>query len=171
MFTATKPSKKRRFLLKISLFIIAFFLIGFYQKQSLTSGVAPTFMSKNLTGQTIGLTDQPKQATLVHFWATWCSICSLENSNIQAIVKDNKYPVLNIARQSGSDESLKNYALDNQLDLATIVNDFSGSLSKLYRVEATPISFIIDKKGIIAFRDVGYTTELSLKLKLWWANL
>jgi thiol-disulfide isomerase/thioredoxin len=46
----------------------------------------------------------PNQAVLIHFWATWCSICRLENDNIQAISQD--YRVLNIAMQSGTDTEL-----------------------------------------------------------------
>ncbi len=170
MLNITQVKKTKKFILKAALVIAVIVLIRFFQQQDLTIGVAPTFLSKNLLGGEIGLNSPPKTATLVHFWATWCGVCALENDNIQAIVEQKKYPVLNIAWQSGSNESLLQYAKDKKLDPNQIINDQYGTLAKLYGANATPISFIVDKQGNIAFSEVGYTTQLGLQLRLWWAN-
>ncbi len=163
--------KYRRIVLQIVLVIIAIIFIRFYQQQGIATELAPTFISNSINDKQIALTTNENNASLVHFWATWCGICALENSNIQNIIKDSNYNIINIAWQSGNNEQLIKYAEDNNLDINTIINDQYGTLANAYGVSATPSSFIIDKQGNIKFIEIGYTTELGLRLRLWWANL
>lgn len=46
-----------------------------------------------------------------------------------------------------------------------------GSISEMWGVHAVPASFIIAPDGTIQFVEVGYPTELGLRLRLWWARL
>jgi hypothetical protein len=93
----------------------------------------------------------------------------MENDNIQAI--GEHYKTLNIAIESGSDEEIIQYAVKNDLKLDNIINDSSGSISRLFRVNATPTSFIVSPDGLIEFSEVGYTTRLGLWLRLWWSGI
>ncbi len=149
--------------------ILAIFVIRAWQQQDLSVGMVPSFTSQTLSGQVVNSNPLPDQAILIHFWATWCSICRLENDNIQALSKD--YKVLNIAMQSGTDAELKKYANEHNMRLDNIINDNSGSLAKLFGVRATPSSFFINTKGKIQFVEVGYVTTWGYKLRLWWAGL
>ncbi|WP_249360578.1 redoxin domain-containing protein [Bathymodiolus heckerae thiotrophic gill symbiont] len=155
--------------MKFIMVILAIFLIREYQQQDLTSGLVPSFSSKTLSGEVMNSNPLPDQAILVHFWAVWCPICNLENDNIQALSKD--YKVLNIAIQSGTDLEIETYAEDNNMALDNLINDRSGSISKLFGVKGTPSSFIINPKGRIQFTEVGYVTTLGYRLRLWWAGL
>ncbi len=149
--------------------ILAIFVIRAWQQQDLSVGMVPSFTSQTLSGQVVNSNPLPDQAMLIHFWATWCSICRLENDNIQALSKD--YKVLNIAMQSGTNTELKKYANKHNMRLDNIINDNSGSLAKLFGVRATPSSFFINTKGKIQFVEVGYVTTWGYKLRLWWAGL
>ncbi len=149
--------------------ILAIFVIRAWQQQDLSVGMVPSFTSQTLSGQVVNSNPLPDQAILIHFWATWCSICRLENDNIQALSKD--YKVLNIAMQSGTDAELKKYANKHNMRLDNIINDNSGSLAKLFGVRATPSSFFINTKGKNQFVEVGYVTTWGYKLRLWWAGL
>ncbi len=149
--------------------ILAIFVIRAWQQQDLSVGMVPSFTSQTLSGQVVNSNPLPDQAMLIHFWATWCSICRLKNDNIQALSKD--YKVLNIAMQSGTNTELKKYANKHNMRLDNIINDNSGSLAKLFGVRATPSSFFINTKGKIQFVEVGYVTTWGYKLRLWWAGL
>ncbi|CAB5496328.1 redoxin domain-containing protein [Bathymodiolus thermophilus thioautotrophic gill symbiont] len=162
-----RPSRKT--LMQFIMVILAVFVVRAWQQQNLTTGVAPSFTSKTLSGDTINSKPLPNQALLIHFWATWCGICALENDNIQALSKD--YKVLNIAMQSGTNAELIKYANEHNMRLDNIINDNSGSLAKLFGVRATPSSFFINPKGHIQFVEVGYVTTLGYKIRLWWAGL
>jgi thiol-disulfide isomerase/thioredoxin len=160
---------KRKTIMQLMMVILAIFIIRTYQQQNLTTGLAPSFSSQTLSGEVISSNPMPSQGVLIHFWATWCPVCNLENDNIQAISKD--YKVLNIAIQSGSDLELQTYAEDNDMALDNLINDRSGTISKLFGVKGTPSSFFINPKGRIQFTEVGYVTSLGYRLRLWWAGL
>ncbi len=162
-----RPSRKT--LMQFMMVILAVFVVRAWQQQDLTTGMVPSFTSKTLSGATINSKPLPNQAVLIHFWATWCSICALENDNIQALGKDHK--VLNIAMQSGTDAELIKYANKHNMRLDNIINDNSGYLAKLFGVHATPSSFFINPKGRIQFVEVGYVTTLGYKMRLWWTGL
>jgi thiol-disulfide isomerase/thioredoxin len=162
-----KTKNKKKTILQWVLVIAIIFAFRFYQQQDLLSDDAPIFNSKTLTGEMIS-SDSASEPILVHFWATWCVVCSVENANIQSVGKD--YKVLNIAMQSGSDENIIKYATENDMDLRNIISDESGSLAKIFGAKATPTSFIIFKNKI-KFIEVGYTTTWGLKLRLWLSKI
>jgi thiol-disulfide isomerase/thioredoxin len=162
-----RPNRKT--IMKFMMVILAIFIIRAYQQQELTSGIAPSFSSKTLSGEIMNANPPPDKAILVHFWAVWCPICNLENDNIQAISQD--YKVLNIAIQSGSDLEIQDYAEENNMQLNNLINDQTGSISKLFGVKGTPTSFFINPKGQIQFIEVGYVTTFGYRLRLWWAGL
>jgi len=149
--------------------IIAIFIIRVYQQQDLTIGLVPSFSSQTLSGEVMNSNPMPDKGSLIHFWATWCPVCNLENDNIQAISED--YKVLNIAIQSGSDLEIYAYAEENNMKPDNIINDQSGSIAKLFGVRGTPSSFFVNTKGQIQFTEVGYVTTLGYRFRLWWAGL
>lgn len=159
----------KKIVIQIVLIILLFFVLRMWQQQDLVQGTAPSFSSRTLSGETLSSRPLSNQPILIHFWATWCLICSVENDSIQAIAKD--YRVLNIAMQSGSDADIKQYAKTNKLKLNNIINDNTASLARLFGVRGTPSSFIVNPQGKIEFTEVGYTTELGLRFRLWWAGL
>jgi thiol-disulfide isomerase/thioredoxin len=162
----SKPKKKT--ILQIILLIFIIFSVRVYQQQDLLKNDAFLFSSLNLEKQIVTV-NKKNAPILLHFWATWCAICKLEGNNAQNL--SVAYTVVNIAMQSGTDNELLKYAKENNLNTALIINDNSNTLAKKYGVQATPTSFIIDKNGKIVFTEVGFTTELGLRLRLWWASL
>ena len=52
-----------------------------------------------------------------------------------------------------------------------VINDENGALSRSYNIRGVPVSFIVNKDNKIKFVEVGYTTELGLRSRLWWAGL
>ena len=160
---------KRKTIMQLMMIVLAIFIIRAYQQQDLTTGLVPSFSSQTLSGEVINSSPLPDQGVLIHFWATWCPVCNLENDNIQAISKDFK--VLNIAIQSGSDLEIQAHAEDNNMQLDNIINDQSGSISKRFGVKGTPSSFFVNTKGQIQFTEIGYVTTLGYRLRLWWAGL
>ena len=104
---------------------------------------------------------------MIHFWATWCPVCSLEASNIQAISKD--YEVLTVAVKSNKDE-IKKYLKDNKLDFK-VVNDKNGIMASEFNIQAYPTTFIYDKNKKLIFSEVGYTSLFGLWIRMWWTSL
>ena len=140
-----------------------------WQQRDMVNGAAPALQGVTLNGTPYLLPAHPARPVLVHFWAAWCSICRTEQSNIDAIAHDRS-DTITIAMQSGSDVQVASYM--NELGIALpVLNDSDGSLAKAWGVHAVPASFIIDSDGQIRYVEVGYTTELGLRLRLWLAAL
>ncbi len=108
------------------------------------------------------------RAVMLHFWATWCPVCKFEAPNIESLSKD--YEVITIAVRSGTDQKLKQFLQEEGYGMHT-VNDFEGELAEEFGVGVYPSTFIYDKNGKLVFSEVGYTSALGLRLRMWWASL
>ncbi|VAW54770.1 hypothetical protein MNBD_GAMMA07-2798, partial [hydrothermal vent metagenome] len=95
----------------------------------------------------------------------WCHICEFENSNIANIAKD--YDVITIASWSESATQVKAYLQKEKLNFPVIVDE-DGEWAKVYGVKGVPASFVLDKTGVIQYIETGYTSEMGLRLRLWW---
>ncbi len=147
------------------LLLLLIFIIRSWQSRGHIEGAAPVILASTIKGQVFDLREQQSKPILVHFWATWCGICKLENSNIVNLAKD--YQVMTIASWSDGPEQVKQYLESEQLDFPVIVDE-DGEWAKVYGVKAVPASFIVDSNGQVQFVEVGYTTEMGLRLRLWW---
>ena len=70
---------------------------------------------------------------------------------------------------SGTQEAVVKYMRDQGIAFP-VVNDPDGSLSAKWGVHAVPASFIIAPDGRVRFVEVGYTTGVGIKLRLWLAE-
>jgi len=104
-FLMISNNKYYRWLVDLTLILIVLSAIRFWMQRDVVSGTAPNINNVMLNGQHFDLYQNSKRPILVHFWATWCPVCKLEQSNIENIAKDNH--VITIAMQSGNNEELE----------------------------------------------------------------
>ena len=161
--------QNRLFRYAFDLLVLILFVIGIraYTMRDMTSGIAPQIQNKTLQGQLVDLHQTDKRPVLLHFWASWCPICSLEQDSIEALSKD--YNVITIAMQSGENNEVRQHLKDNQLTF-TVINDPDGLISQSYGIRGVPSSFIIDNNNLIRFAESGFTTGVGLRLRLWLAK-
>ena len=163
-----RASKWRSYLINAAVIIVVVIGIRFWQQRDMVSGNAPMLQGVTLTQRPFELPNHPNKPTLVHFWATWCPICRTEQSNIAAIARD--YPnTISVAMSSGLTDDVTQYMHTQGINFPTL-NDPDGSLSAAWGVHAVPASFIIAPDGTVRFVEVGYTTEVGLRLRLWLAQ-
>ncbi|WP_026804520.1 redoxin domain-containing protein [Aliarcobacter lanthieri] len=147
------------------LFVIVLNVISYYKSLDLNKEKLE-IQNFKLIDESIYVVKNDKPL-LIHFWATWCPICSLEEQNIEKISKD--YEVITIATQSGSSEEIKEYLEKNSLSFK-VINDEEGILSKKFNIKAFPTTFIYDENQNQKFSEVGYTSTLGLYLRMWWSK-
>jgi len=171
-----KPAKKisrRKVWLKRALLILLFivFIAGIrsWQQRDMSSGMAPPLVGVKLNGSAYTFPAKPAQPVLVHFWATWCAICRVDQDSIDSIARDHPNTIT-VAMQSGSDAEVGNHLVAQGLHFP-VLNDADGRLSAAWGVHAVPASFIIGQDGKIRFVEVGFTTGSGLRLRLWLAGL
>jgi peroxiredoxin len=166
--TATrKPRRWWRWVLELLLIIVVVLLVRAWLARDLAQGPAPAFETKLLDGSPVSLADYADRPMLLHFWATWCPICRLEEGEIMRLSRS--HPVLTVAMQSGSPSEVEAHLTERERAL-DVVNDPDGALARRYGVRAVPSTFIIDRDGQIVFRKQGYAPPLELRLRLWLAR-
>ena len=160
--------KRRPWLRDVLLVVVVVAAVRAYQQRDLPSGPAPHLEGTLLDGSFASLAAMRGEPVLLHFWATWCGVCRMEQGSIDAIAADR--PVLSISSRSGEAGAVGKYVIENQVKPPVLV-DNRGALAARFGVHAFPTTFVLDRNGDIRFREVGYTTELGLRARLWLASL
>lgn len=137
-----------------------------FMQGDVVHGQVPNIQTTSITGKPVNIQDYRGKPVLIQFWATWCPICAYEREGIERVAK--KYNVINIATQSGSNAELLAFAKQNGMNPNLIVNDKDGKLMKAFGARAVPASFVVDKNGQIRFVEVGFSTSMGLKARLWY---
>jgi len=163
------PRARKALIIVLELMLIAavYFGVRAWMQRDMPSGAAPPLAGLTVQGETVRLADYRGEPVLLHFWASWCGICRLEQGSIQDIHED--WPVLTVAMQSGDAREVAEHLRAEGLDW-TVVLDEEGELARRFGVRGVPTTFIIDGDGMIRFRESGYSTEWGLRTRLWLAR-
>lgn len=138
-------------------------------KKELTKGrvnkPAIDFALKNLEGKIVKLSDLRGKVVVVDFWATWCGPCKASFPYLQQVYnkyKDNPNVVIlavntweNVSGKEKED-LVKKFMADNKYTFPVLYDE--GFVEK-YGVSGIPTKFVIDKKGMIQFKTIGFTGE------------
>ncbi len=139
-----------------------------WQTRDAPHGPAPELAAAALDGSPVSLAEHRGHPVLVHFWATWCGVCRAEQGTIDGLAED--HDVITVAAQSGSPEQVAAFLEHEGLHFPAVA-DPTGQLTQRWGVHAFPTSFVIDPDGSIRSVEVGYTTSLGLRARLWLASI
>ncbi len=167
----SEPAKKkrswRRLAIEIAIIAAIFFAFRAWQTRDAPRGPAPELVGPTVEGTPMALAARPGKPVLVHFWATWCGVCRAEQGTIDGLAEDRE--VVTVATQSGGPSEVMAYLRQEDLHFPVIV-DSSGELARRWGVHAFPTSFVLAPDGTIRNVEVGYTTSLGLRARLWLAD-
>jgi len=110
----------------------------------------------------------PGQPVALHVWAEWCPICRTEEHSVSRLSRD--WPVLTIAMQSGQAGPVARVLVQRQLPWATAI-DPRGEMTRQLGFKAVPAFVVVDAQGQLRTPTAGYTSEIGMRLRLWWARL
>jgi cytochrome c biogenesis protein CcmG/thiol:disulfide interchange protein DsbE len=125
---------------------------------SLKSGDTPREVTlQNVRGGNIKLpTDFKGKIILIHFWASWCPYCLKEMEAIESL--NNEYRSTGIAPFSinvgQTKETAEAYIAKVQVTYPILLDPVS-SAAGIYGVSSLPMTFIIDRKGVVRYRIMG----------------
>lgn len=117
--------------------------------------LAPDF-SFDLETQSGTLSGLQGKPVILNFWATWCNPCRIEMPFLQAVYKENldKGLAMLTVNLRESPDVVNRYMQSTNLSLP-VVFDSKGDIAQKYRVSAIPVTYFIDKSGIIRAVKIG----------------
>ncbi len=120
--------------------------------------MAPAFAVETLDGQHIAMDDLQGKVVLLDFWATWCGPCREALPHLRDIAKKfqgQPLVVLSVSLDS-DEEKWKKFITENGMTWPQYRDGgFTGSISKLFGVEAIPHTFTIDAEGVLQDEHIG----------------
>lgn len=137
---------------------------------------APNFMLLNASGQAVRLSDYRGKVVLLNFWATNCGGCRLElpffvsldaayQSRGLAVIgvsMDISYEGLQNAQQAWN--KVKPFVEEHGIQYTILMAD--DTVTKAYRVEALPMTYLIDSSGRIAAIYVGVVNRENVEANI-----
>lgn len=166
-----KTPRWRRWLVEILIFAGLFLAFQAWQLRDAARGPAPAFVAEHLDGTPFDLAawraEHPGRAVLLYFWADWCPICKTTAGSVGNIAGD--WPVTGIATQSGNAAAVAAFMTEKGYRWPSLA-DPDGRLMQRYGLPGTPAFVIVAPNGTIRFVAVGYTSEIGLRLRLWWTE-
>jgi cytochrome c biogenesis protein CcmG/thiol:disulfide interchange protein DsbE len=125
---------------------------------------APAFTAPvlNQPGQTFAAKDMLGKVWLLNTWASWCVACRQEHPLLVEFVKTNPLPIIGLDYKDKEEDGMKWLArYGNPYTVA--VTDQDGRIGIDFGVYGVPESFLIDKAGIIRYKQIGPFTEEALR--------
>ncbi len=161
--------KKALIPLGIFIVLVVFLAIGLTRDpreipSPLIGKPAPVFTAPmlNSPGKQFASKDMAGKVWLLNTWASWCVACRQEHPIVMEFSKSKMLPIVGLDYKDKDADGTKwlNHFGD-PYDFA--VTDKDGRIGIDFGVYGVPESFLIDKAGIIRYKQIGPITDEALR--------
>lgn len=161
--------KKYRLLMRTIILILLAAAVGYTLYANLTKDqvqkvevgkTAPDFALVDMNGQRHQLSDYRGEGVFLNFWATWCKPCEREMPYIEnsyQYFKDKGVKVLTVD-VGESELVVNNFIKRHNLNFPVMI-DKDETVQTAYGINPLPITFLIDKDGIVVRSHTGELTQ------------
>ncbi|MFM2396920.1 MAG: thiol:disulfide interchange protein [Pseudomonadota bacterium] len=128
---------------------------------------APTFSLPQLhqPNKMFGTDDMKGKVWLLNVWASWCVSCREEHPLLVDLSRQNIVPVIGLDYKDKPVDALT--MLNKAGDPYTLsVSDAEGRIGIDYGVYGVPETYVIDKQGVIRYKQIGPITHQALRDKI-----
>jgi cytochrome c biogenesis protein CcmG/thiol:disulfide interchange protein DsbE len=171
---ATEPRSALRFALPLAIFaVLAGFLfvgLGLNPREVPSPFIgkpAPPFQLAQLAqqDQSFSPSQMQGQVWLFNVWASWCVACRIEHPLLVDLAKKDVIPIIGLNYKDKRDAALGWLGQFGDPYRLSVV-DTDGRVGIDYGVYGVPETFVIDKTGVIRFKQIGPITEEAWRNKI-----
>jgi peroxiredoxin len=134
--------------------------------------LAPDFFLKDLNGNSVRLRDLRGKVVLLNFWATWCPACRFEMPSMEAFQKEFSslgLVVLAVNFRESPGE-IRTFYKEHNLSFRALL-DPGGETFARYETWSLPTTFLIDRRGYVVGKVIGYRDWHSDQSKAFFTQL
>ena len=163
-----------RFLLPLGIFlvVVGFLAVGLTLNprelpSPLVGKPAPDFLLPQLhdQGKMISSNDLKGKVWLLNFWASWCGGCKEEHPVLIHLAQSGAVPIYGMDYKDQRSEALA-WLKEWGNPYPVVAVDESGRVGINYGVYGVPETYVIDKAGVIRYKQIGPLREDILEAKI-----
>lgn len=118
---------------------------------------APDFVLKSSSGDNLRLSEYRGEVVMINFWATWCGPCRQEMPLLDELYSRYQRVGFSLLGVNIDDDSRRALQMVTELGVTfPVLFDERKEVSKLYDVEAMPVTVLVDRQGTIRHVHHGY---------------
>jgi peroxiredoxin len=120
---------------------------------------APAYALPDLAGKTVTSDQFAGKVVILDFWATWCPPCKEEIPHLvrlQSKYRSQGLAIVGVSLDAGGAKDVAPFAEEHDVNYTMLLA--SDEVAKAYGgIPYIPITFVIDRQGVIVKRFMGYT--------------
>jgi cytochrome c biogenesis protein CcmG/thiol:disulfide interchange protein DsbE len=164
--------KKMLIPLGIFLVLVVFLAVGLTRDpheipSPLIGKAAPIFTAPRLheAGKVFASKEMLGQVWILNTWASWCVACRQEHPILVEFAKTKTIPVIGLDyKDKDADGKMWLARFGDPYDFS--ITDSDGRIGIDFGVYGVPESFLIDKAGVIRYKQIGPVTDEALRDKI-----
>jgi cytochrome c biogenesis protein CcmG/thiol:disulfide interchange protein DsbE len=124
---------------------------------------APSFRLERLHDASLAFTPEEMKGKvwLLNVWASWCVSCREEHPLLVQMSRTSQVPIVGLDYKDSREDGLKWLGrLGNPYQVSAF--DVEGKVGIDYGVYGVPETFVIDKQGVIRYKQIGPVTREAL---------
>ena len=137
--------------------ILAIFAASSLASSTLEGQSAPDFVLKSSAGDNLRLSEYRGDVVMINFWATWCGPCRQEMPLLDDLYSRYERVGFTLLGVNIDDDSRRAMKMIEELGVNfPVLFDDGKDVSKLYAVEAMPVTVLVDREGTVRHVHHGY---------------
>jgi len=137
--------------------LLTVFAVTSLASAGLEGQVAPDFALKSSTGENLRLSEYRGNVVMINFWATWCGPCRQEMPLLDELYTRYERVGFSLLGVNIDDDSRRAMQMIEDLGVSfPVLFDARKEVSKLYEVEAMPVTVLVDREGNVRYVHHGY---------------
>jgi len=120
------------------------------------------FTLNTLTGTPVSLSDFAGRVVFLNFWATWCGPCEREIPALQEFTRQQaalpEGAIVLAVNMQENPEEVRNFLDARRVRSLLVLMDSEGTAADSYGVIQLPVTFVIDREGVVRYPKFGEVT-------------